>query len=118
MATDQALADALLAAGVTAGDRAWQLPLWDEYREMVKSEIADVKNLAGAAGGSITAGAFLAHFAGDFPFAHLDIADGLGRQAQQGVPGRRWHGRGRRPRRAVPAYPRRLSRTFRETVER
>ena len=74
MATDQALADALLAAGVTAGDRAWQLPLWDEYREMVKSEIADVKNLAGAAGGSITAGAFLAHFAGDFPFAHLDIA--------------------------------------------
>jgi leucyl aminopeptidase len=74
MATDQDLADALLSAGHTAGDRAWQLPLWDEYREMVKSEVADVKNLAGSPGGSVTAGAFLAHFAGDFPFAHLDIA--------------------------------------------
>ncbi|MCB0989026.1 MAG: leucyl aminopeptidase [Microthrixaceae bacterium] len=74
MATDQALADALLAAGTRSGDRAWQLPLWDEYREMVKAENADLKNLAGPAGGSITAGAFLAHFAGDFPFAHLDIA--------------------------------------------
>ncbi len=74
MSTDQSLADALLAAGESAGDRAWQLPLWEEYREMVKSEIADVKNLAGPAGGSITAGAFLAHFAGDVPFAHLDIA--------------------------------------------
>ncbi len=74
MATDQDLADALLAAGQTAGDRAWQLPLWDDYREMVKSEVADVKNLAGPPGGSITAGAFLAHFAGEVPFAHLDIA--------------------------------------------
>ena len=50
------------------------MPLWRDYHGVIESEIADVKNLAGAAGGSITAGAFLAHFAGDFPFVHLDIA--------------------------------------------
>ncbi len=74
MATDQALADALVVAGLATGDRGWQLPLWDDYHEMVKSEIADLKNLAGRAAGSITAGAFLAAFAGDRKFAHLDIA--------------------------------------------
>lgn len=74
MATDQDLADALVAAGEVAGDRGWQLPLWDDYRELVKGEVGDLKNLAGPAAGSITAGAFLAAFAGDVPFAHLDIA--------------------------------------------
>jgi leucyl aminopeptidase len=74
MATDQTLADGLLAAGQTTGDRGWQLPLWDDYREMVKSDIADLKNLAGRPAGSITAGAFLAAFTGDTAFAHLDIA--------------------------------------------
>ena len=74
MSTDQELADALVSAGTATGDRGWQLPLWDEYYEMVKSDIADVKNLAGRAAGSITAGAFLAGFAGDYKFAHLDIA--------------------------------------------
>ncbi len=74
MATDQPLADRLVAAGATTGDKAWQLPLWDEYHQMVKSDIADLKNLAGRAAGSITAGAFLSAFAGKYPFAHLDIA--------------------------------------------
>ncbi|MFZ4718717.1 MAG: leucyl aminopeptidase [Ilumatobacteraceae bacterium] len=74
MATDQSLADRLVAAGQTTGDKAWQLPLWDEYHQMVRSENADVRNLAGRAAGSITAGAFLATFAGKYPFAHLDIA--------------------------------------------
>ena len=74
MGTDQALMDRLSKAGETSGERVWQLPLWDEYHEMVKSEIADLKNLAGRAAGSITAGAFLAAFVGDYPFAHLDIA--------------------------------------------
>lgn len=74
MATDQALADGLVQAGGTSGDRAWQLPLWDDYHEMVKSDVADLKNLAGRAAGSITAGAFLAAFVGDHAFAHLDIA--------------------------------------------
>jgi leucyl aminopeptidase len=74
MATDQSLADRLVAAGTASSDRAWQLPLWDEYHQMVKSEVADLKNLAGRAAGSITAGAFLSAFAGKYPFAHLDIA--------------------------------------------
>ena len=74
MATDQSLADQLVAAGQASGDKAWQLPLWDEYHQMVKSENADLRNLAGRAAGSITAGAFLSAFAGKYPFAHLDIA--------------------------------------------
>lgn len=74
MATDQSLADRLVAAGTASSDRAWQLPLWDEYHQMVKSEVADLKNLAGRGAGSITAGAFLSAFAGKYPFAHLDIA--------------------------------------------
>lgn len=74
MATDQGVADRLLAAGEAAGDRAWQLPLWDDYREMIKGDVGDIKNLAGRAAGSITAAAFLAEFVGDVPYAHLDIA--------------------------------------------
>jgi leucyl aminopeptidase len=74
MATDQSLADKLVTAGDSTGDRAWQLPLWDEYHQLVKSEVADLRNLAGRGAGSITAGAFLSAFAGKYPFAHLDIA--------------------------------------------
>lgn len=74
MVTDQSLADQLIAAGEESGERVWQLPLWDEYKEMIKSDIADIKNLGGRAAGSITAGAFLAAFVGDYPFAHIDIA--------------------------------------------
>ena len=74
MATDQALADKISQAGEVTAERVWPLPLWDEYREMIKSEIADLKNIGGRPAGSITAGAFLAAFAGDYPFVHLDIA--------------------------------------------
>jgi leucyl aminopeptidase len=74
MATDQALADTVSRAGEASGERVWQFPLWSEYHEMIKSEVADVKNIGGRAAGSITAGAFLAAFAGDYPFVHLDIA--------------------------------------------
>ncbi len=74
MATDQDLADQVIKAGDASGDRVWQLPLWDEYRELPKSEIADLKNHVGAPAGSIGAAAFLAHFVADIPFAHLDIA--------------------------------------------
>ncbi len=74
MGTSQELADRLVRAGEASGERVWQLPLWDEYREMVKSEIADVKNRVGRPAGAITAGAFLAAFAGEMPWAHLDIA--------------------------------------------
>lgn len=74
MGTSQALVDRLSRAGEASAERVWQLPLWDEYHEMIKSEVADIKNIGGRAAGSITAGAFLAAFVGDYPFVHLDIA--------------------------------------------
>jgi leucyl aminopeptidase len=74
MGTDQALADRISRAGEASGERVWQFPLWDEYHEMIKSDIADIKNMAGRPAGSITAGAFLAAFVGEYPFVHLDIA--------------------------------------------
>ena len=74
MSTDQALADRMIRAGEASHERVWQLPLWDEYHEMIKSEVADLKNLGGRPAGSITAGAFLAAFVGDYPLVHLDIA--------------------------------------------
>jgi leucyl aminopeptidase len=73
-ATDQGLADKLSRAGEISGERVWQFPMWDEYHAMVKSQIADLKNLAGRPAGSITAATFLAAFVGDYPFAHLDVA--------------------------------------------
>ena len=57
-----------------AGDRAWQLPLFDEYKDQIKSDIADLMNTGGRAAGSITAAMFLKEFVGDLPWAHLDIA--------------------------------------------
>jgi leucyl aminopeptidase len=74
MASDQKLADRLLAAAATAGERVWQLPLLDEYREQFKSDVADLNNTGGRHGGAITAGLFLKEFAGTIPWAHLDIA--------------------------------------------
>jgi leucyl aminopeptidase len=74
MGTDAALVRDLLAAGVRAHERAWELPLWDDYRDLNKSEVADVKNTGGRAAGSISAGWFLREFAESFPWAHLDIA--------------------------------------------
>ena len=73
-ANDQGLADRLLAAAQTAGERVWQLPLIDEYREHLKSDVADLNNVGPRGGGAITAGLFLKEFAGDRPWAHLDIA--------------------------------------------
>jgi len=74
MANDQALAKRLLDAGELAGERLWQLPLIDEYREHLKSEVADLNNVGPRGGGAINAGLFLKEFAGDLPWAHLDIA--------------------------------------------
>ncbi len=66
--------DHLRAAAATAGEKLWPLPLYDEYREQLKSEIADMLNSPGRPAGSITAAMFLKEFAGDGPWAHLDIA--------------------------------------------
>src|SRR5687768_3643680 len=62
------------AASARAGDRSWPMPVYDDYAEQLKSEIADFTNTGGRAGGSITAALFLKEFAGDLPWAHLDIA--------------------------------------------
>ena len=74
MGNDQRLVDALKKAGERCGERVWQLPLWDEYGEVMKSDIADLKNAGSRDGGSITAGWFLKQFVGETPWAHLDIA--------------------------------------------
>jgi len=67
-------AQELLAAGQRIGDRAWQLPLWDEYQKQLDSNFADMANVGGPGGGSITAACFLARFAKNYRWAHLDIA--------------------------------------------
>jgi leucyl aminopeptidase len=71
---NQPLARRLLGAAEAAGERVWQLPLIDEYREGLKSEVADINNVGQRGGGAITAALFLKEFAGDTPWAHLDIA--------------------------------------------
>ncbi len=72
--SNDALAAALFAAGEESLDKCWLLPLDEEYAEGLKSNFADVANVAGRAGGSITAAKFLQRFAAKFPWAHLDIA--------------------------------------------
>jgi len=71
---NDALARALVAAGDDAYDRAWQLPLWEDYQDGLNSNFADFANVAGRAGGSITAACFLSRFAKKYDWAHLDIA--------------------------------------------
>ena len=73
-ANDQKLADAILAAGDDAWDRAWQMPLWEDYQEQLRSNFADMANIGGRPGGSITAACYLARFARKLRWAHLDIA--------------------------------------------
>ncbi len=74
MSNDDHLAQQLLEAGVQAGDRAWQLPLWDEYQEQLDSNFADMQNIGGRPAGSITAACFLSRFTKEYRWAHLDIA--------------------------------------------
>ncbi|OGO30040.1 MAG: leucyl aminopeptidase [Chloroflexi bacterium RBG_16_56_11] len=71
---DQALLDKVMAATRETGELTWQLPMFDEYREQLKSDIADIKNIGGRYGGAITAAKFLADFIDGTPWVHLDIA--------------------------------------------
>jgi leucyl aminopeptidase len=73
-ANNDGLARELAHAGDEAHDRAWQMPLWDDYQELLKSPFADMANIGGRWGGSITAACFLARFTKKFEWAHLDIA--------------------------------------------
>jgi len=70
----QSLAQELLDAGEQSHDRAWQMPLWDDYQPLLDSNFADMQNIGGRAGGTITAACFLARFTKDYRWAHLDIA--------------------------------------------
>ncbi len=73
MGKDQDLVDMLIEAGQQTGERLWQLPLWPDYADLLKTTSADIKNTGGRWGGAITAGKFLEAFT-DYPWAHLDIA--------------------------------------------
>jgi leucyl aminopeptidase len=68
------LKDRVKQAGENCHERVWELPLWDEYRDLIKSTIADIKNTGGKYAGTITAACFLDEFVEDFPWVHLDIA--------------------------------------------
>jgi len=74
LGSDERLVQKLIKAGERSGERLWQLPLWAPYSAQVKSDVADIKNIGGRAAGTITAAAFLQHFAKDLCWAHLDIA--------------------------------------------
>lgn len=74
MGTDQRAIDDVLQAGERAGERGWQLPIYDDYFELIKSDVADIKNSGGRAAGTITAAMFLKEFADGYPWVHLDIA--------------------------------------------
>ena len=73
MGNDEDLMAEVQAAGEATGEKAWPLPLFEEYTEQIKGDTADIKNSGGRGGGALTAGAFLKEFA-DYPWAHLDIA--------------------------------------------
>jgi len=73
-ANDQQLADEVREAADDAWDRVWQMPLWEEYQEQLRSNFADFANIGGRPGGSITAASFLARFTRKQRWAHLDIA--------------------------------------------
>ena len=74
LANDDKLAEALLEAGQRTGDRAWRLPLWEDYQSQLDSNFADMANIGGRPAGTITAACFLSRFTKKFKWAHLDIA--------------------------------------------
>ena len=81
---NQDLINKIISAGEQAGEHAWQMPMFEEYKEQNKSDVADIKNSGGRPGGSITAAQFLAEFAGDTPWVHLDIAGTADTEKERG----------------------------------
>jgi leucyl aminopeptidase len=74
MSNDEEWVTRFLDVAATSGERYWRLPLFDDFTTLIKSDIADLKNTGGRAGGAETAGAFLKEFVADVPWIHLDIA--------------------------------------------
>lgn len=72
--TDQKLVDEVISAGETVGEDGWQMPMYEDYNELIASDVADVKNTGGRSAGSITAALFLKEFVADYPWAHMDVA--------------------------------------------
>jgi leucyl aminopeptidase len=87
-ANDDTLAEQLLAAGTDTHDRAWRMPLWEDYQEQIKSNFADIANVGGPGAGSITAACFLARFTRKYHWAHLDIAGSAWDSSPKGATGR------------------------------
>jgi leucyl aminopeptidase len=73
-ANDSGLQEALLAAATTSGERLWPMPMYDEYKDEIKSDMAEVKNSAGRTSGVAASAKFIEHFTEGYPWAHLDIA--------------------------------------------
>ncbi len=84
MGNDEKLIEKVKTAAETSGERAWPLPLWPEYGESIKSEVADLKNVGDGKAGTITAGCFLKEFAGKTSWVHLDIAGLAWADAERG----------------------------------
>ena len=74
LGNDQKMIDEVLTAGRQGGEPGWQLPMWPEYREFIKSDVADIKNTGGRGAGTITAALFLAEFTQGYTWVHLDVA--------------------------------------------
>jgi leucyl aminopeptidase len=74
LGNDEKLKRRIRQAGLKSGERVWEMPLWDEYFEQLRSDVADMRNIGGRGGGMITAGLFLSKFVEDVPWVHLDIA--------------------------------------------
>ncbi|SER31969.1 leucyl aminopeptidase [Nitrosomonas sp. Nm51] len=74
LSNNEALSQALIKAGEQAADQVWQLPLWDDYQDLLKSNFADMANIGGRAAGTVTAACFLSRFTKKYHWAHLDIA--------------------------------------------
>ncbi len=87
-ANDDGLAEQLSDAGYSSHDRAWRMPLWDDYQRQIDSPFADMANIGGPGGGSITAACFLARYAEKYKWAHLDIAGSAWNNAPKGATGR------------------------------
>ena len=87
-ANNEELAEQLLSAGTDTHDRAWRMPLWEDYRKQLKSNFADLANIGGPEAGSVTAACFLAEFASEYPWAHLDIAGTAWSSNPKGATGR------------------------------
>ena len=75
----------LIKSGQQIEDKIWELPLWDEYQEQLKSNFADMANIGGRDAGSITAACFLSRFTRDYKWAHLDIAGPMKVDGDEGI---------------------------------